>query len=199
MEKMNIDEALKRKLSERLTPKPKIKTIYTTFKLSQQGHDAIRTLSGSEGKNADVFDLIIEAVAALGEAKVLSTLPKALDGELSRKTYVVKRDTLAKIGEIAKNGGIDRDVVVENICKLLEFLHKEKKLKDNVYLDLIDKKISLLINQFDSLEKEAAEQLGDDDPSCQSLSMISDFAGRLSSLIKQRIKTGESFDPMDIL
>lgn len=199
MKKMNIDEVLKRKLSEKLTLEPKKKTVHTTFKLSQEGHDAIRTLTGSEGKNADVIELVVKAVAVLGEAKVLNVLPKSLDGELSRKTYVVKRDTLSKLTELAKTGNLSRDVIVDKICISLAGIHKEKILNQIKNYDEFKGKVQIIINQFDNLEKEVAEQLGKDDPLRQALSMLSDFTSRLSGDIKKYIETGEPIDPVNFI
>lgn len=202
MKKMNIDEVLKRKLSGKLILEPKKKTVHTTFKLSQEGHDAIRTLTGSESKNADVIELAIKAVAALGEAKVLNVLPKSLDGELSRKTYVVKRDTLSKLTELAKTGNLSRDVIVDKICISLAGMHKEKVSEQKKKYDELNKnkeKLPIIIKQFYNLEKEVAEQLGKDDPLCQALSMLSDFTLRLSWAIENCIETGEPIDPVNFI
>lgn len=199
MKKMNIDEVLKRKLSGKLTLEPKKKTVHTTFKLSQKGHDAIRTLTGSEGKNADVIELVVKAVAVLGEAKVLNVLPKSLDGELSRKTYVVKRDTLSKLTELAKNGNLSRDVIVDKICISLAGMHKEKILNQIKIYDELKGKLQIIIKQFDNLEKEMADQLGEDDPSCPALSMLSDITSNLSGAIKNYIETGKPIDPVNFI
>lgn len=203
MKKINIDieEDLKKTLTSGVRVRQKAKTTYTTFKLTQQAHDAIRLLSDNYGKNAVVFESLIEVMKkVMSENKLLQALPKLQEGLLIRKTYVVQQKTLTELKKMAKSSGYSRDTIIEMASTLLAIIHKEKSAQQPKLYDAVNReRLPLIIDMLEKIEAEVAVQLGKDDPLYQALSMLSDFTSRLSLAIEDFIDTGEPLDPVDFI
>src|SRR3989338_7089293 len=137
-EEVVVPANLKEGLKAVLTKKQPV--VYTTFRLSQKAHDAIKEHAKPSGsKNAEVFILLL----AVFEACEKNAFPFVTEENrtLIRKTYVVEKRTLDKLAEIAKSKKTSRDNIIEQAAlQMKALLHKtesERKEKSQKIFDAI--------------------------------------------------------------
>lgn len=139
-------------------------SVRATFKLTENAINAISIVSTHLGiKQKSLFDHLIEDTRTL--QRIAGELHAVRMKQLNRvqKTFVISRKTLSVLEEVSKSSGTPRDALVEcSIHRLLPIIVKERARHDR-RIKLMDK-ISSHLAQGNVIFKEAAEQLGADDP-----------------------------------
>src|SRR3972149_273403 len=111
---------------------------------------------------------------------------------MTRKTYVVKKDTLLKLGEIAKNKKTSRDNIVEKAAlRFISFFHKseaERKEKSQKIFDTI-------LNPFWDQVWDIKEKLGGDDPICKRFGYVVAVVDKFIQDIEAYLTNGTPIDP----
>lgn len=176
------------KLLERKQP-----VIHSTFRLSQEGHKAIRTISKGLGiKNAEVFDklLVVEEWATSRESISLTK-----NNEKIRKTYIVKKDTLSKLSTIANDKEVSRDVLVERIARAFEIIFVETVAeRDKRYRKVLEQIIKPLFEVVDSKCGEVENELGHDDPVAIEFRSVAYTLYQAINNIEEHIENGTLSD-----
>ncbi len=150
------------KLLERKQP-----VIHSTFRLSQEGHNAILNLSDSlEVKHAEIFDRLLTIFEALETSKIPVSLTATNEKiERIRKTYVVKKDTLSKLSKLASDKKVTRDLLIERTALAFENLFgvslSEKK---ESYRNVLEKIINPFESKATAIGWELDKELGYDHP-----------------------------------
>ncbi len=166
-ETKNIDiKAISEGLTDFRFPVSK-QVVRTTFRLSQNGHDAIKNLSDLwSKKNNEVFDEILEFYDVSKKTQVdLSSLFVKDTKYTLRKTYVLNKNTLAKIRKIANQEKITRDLFIDKMAILYELaFNKKLRKKHEIYSKTHKEIIKPFWHQAEDIEKKLIEELGKDDP-----------------------------------
>ena len=193
---MKKNRANIKELGFNLDEKSKQKVTRSTFRFDQEVHQIIAYLCELLGvKNADLF----EKMSNLIESKKLGepiSFEKADKG--TRKTYVVKKGTLDKLGKMAKERKERRDSLIENTVRQLMQIIKEgqadkreryKKVHENIikpFLDRSEKISATLIAEFDN-----------DDPMVRRFRTVVTILTVLDTAIEHFLKDGTPIDPED--
>ena len=163
---------LKEDLKAVLTKKQPV--VYTTFRLSQNAHDAVRELAQLlDIKHSEVFDRLLLIFEALEKSKNPISLIIEENITMTRKTYVVKKDTLLKLGEIAKNKKTSRDNIVEKAAlRFISFSHKSEAERKEKSQKIFDAILNPFWDQVWDIKVKLDEELGGDDPICNRFGLI---------------------------
>ena len=163
---------LKEDLKAVLTKKQPV--VYTTFRLSQNAHDAVRELAQLlDIKHSEVFDRLLLIFEALEKSKNPISLIIEENITMTRKTYVVKKDTLLKLGEIAKNKKTSRDNIVEKAAlRFISFSHKSEAERKEKSQKIFDAILNPFWDQVWDIKVKLDEELGGDDPICSRFVLI---------------------------
>nr|MBF0222971.1 hypothetical protein [Desulfobulbaceae bacterium] len=110
-------------------------SVRATFRLPQQVIDLLTVISGQLGiKQKSLFDQLIENASVLGQVAEKAQNYAGEKNEVRQKTFVISRNSLLSLNDIAKRQQIPRDLLVEiSIKRLLPVieteLEKHKKRK----------------------------------------------------------------------
>lgn len=151
----------------------KQKIVRTTIRISKEGHEVINTISESkQAKNAEVFNSILELAKIFIEKEVNLDLNRLKKTETIRKTYVINKDTLTKLTQVASQINVSRDVLINQTIKLMKFLiEKELQERINKYSKYL-KRIDNALAEINKIEYEMKEELEDEDPVLCNLGML---------------------------
>lgn len=165
----------------------------TTLRLSRRGHEAIKKLSKSQGeKIADIFDMTIKAYEMTEEK--IESFPK--EGETMRKTYIIRKNTLSKITELAKKNSTSRDQFIDTIARLLLLIaDRETARKTEKYLEALDELINPFAEHADEIEKKLIEKLGRNDPIVSRYYVITHHLMEISEAINEFLSEGTPIEP----
>ncbi|MBI3378991.1 MAG: hypothetical protein HY035_11420 [Nitrospirae bacterium] len=165
----------------------------TTLRLSRRGHEAIKKLSKLQGeKIADIFDMTIKAYEMIEEK--IESFPK--EGETMRKTYIIRKNTLSKITELAKKNRIPRDQFIDTIVRLLLLIaDSETTRKKEKYLEALNELINPLAEHADEVEKKLIEKLGRNDPVVSRFYVITHHIMEISEDINEFLSEGTPINP----
>lgn len=169
----------------------------TTFRITQEGHDAIGIMSKNYGmKNADVLDM---ASSLLHEVKGIDNASFSnMKGKLTRKTYLINKLALSKLEKMAKELKSSRDSLVDNmVITLKAVLDRELSRKHSNYQTVLDKIINPFWGQAEDIERQLKKALGEDDPITNRFGFIIVLIMNLSMAIEENINSGVPIDPSD--
>lgn len=194
---MKIKEELINEVVERVKFPEKQQLVRTTLRFSRKGHEAIKKLSKLQGeKIADIFDTAVEAYEIL-EGKIES-FPELVnkEGETIRKTYIIRKNTLSKITDLAKKNRISRDQFIDTIARLLlVVVDSETARKTEKYRDALFDIINPFWEYAEGIGKKLEEKLGMNDPVVSRFSVILIHIMELSSDIDEFLSKGTPIEP----
>jgi len=173
--------------------------VRTTFRISQQGNDAITSVSKMYGmKNADVFDMASSLVQELNKKGIDLSSVKDVSEKSMRKTYLIKKNTLSRLRKLADEIKTSRDLLIDKMVIILKtLLDKELTKKHTKYRNVLEKFINPFWEQAEKLEKQLKKELGEDDPIISRFGFIIVLIMNLSMAIEENINKGISIDPDD--
>jgi len=181
--------------------KKKQEVIYTTLKLSQSAHEAIKELAQMQGlKHAEVFDSMLVLFDAI-EGSNSPLQFKADKGRVvtTRKTYVLNKETLNKLNRVVKSKEINRDLFVDKMAVVFKFIvDKQISEKKNKYPQILKEYIIPFLEHANSIEEKLHEEVGGDDPISRRFSYILTLLMALEMAIEGNIEQGTLIDPEDI-
>lgn len=144
-------------------------SVRATFKLSQKAIDAIGLVAIHMGiKQKSLFDHIIEDIDALDNLAQTIQIRQFKKIPRRQKTFVLSRKTIEALETISSAYGTPRDALVEYSIKKLESIIKAEKLRHEERKRL-QKAMIVHYNQGKALYQNAVNQLGAEDPFCQSI------------------------------
>ena len=184
---------LKEDLKAVLTKKQPV--VYTTFRISQKAHDAIKEHAKQAGiKNAVVFDLLL-SVFKVCEKDPISVAPEE-NLYTTRKTYIVKKNTLHKLEEIAKNKGVSRDNTVEKAALQMKALfHKSEAERKEKSQKIFDTRLNPFGEQVWDIKEKLGEELGGDDPIRNRFGYVVAVVDKFIQDIEAYLTNGTPIDP----
>lgn len=180
--------------------KGKQPVVHSTFRLSMESHAAIKQLSDFLGvKNAELFERLLVLFKGLEKTKNPISLTEANSKTKStRKTYIVKKETLSQLSKLAKAKNTTRDLLIEKTSlafkNILEETLSDKKER---YRTALEKTINPFYGKTEDIERELANELGSDDPIVKRVGYVVILAMNLSMAIENYIKNGTPIDPDD--
>lgn len=171
--------------------------VYTTLKLSQTAHDALREVARVLGlKYAEIFDSMLSLFDAIEESN--GHLQFEAGKVTTRKTYVFKKETLDKLRRVVKSKKINRDLFVETMAVLFNRLvDKQISDKKKKYPHIRKDYISPFEEQANAIVNKLREELGGDDPITRRFSYIVTVLMTLEMAIEGNIEKGTPIDPED--
>lgn len=173
--------------------------VHATFRLSQEAHNAIKELGNYTGeKNAALFERLLKFIEIRKELELPISFDATKNMATIRKTYVVKKDTLSKLNNIAKEHEKSRDLIVETVALSLcentsEALSSEKEL----YSRILKETINPLWEQAEDEERQLGETFGRNDPVVLRFSIITTLLMNLSMAIESYLEKNTPIDPND--
>lgn len=180
------------KLLERKQP-----VIHSTFRLSQEAHDAIKYIADLlEIKNAEIFDRLLDFFEGFERSKKPVSLTETNEKiERIRKTYVVKKETLSKLSKLASDKKATRDLLIERTALAFENL-VNGSLSDRKerYRNVLEKIINPFMYKANEIQSELEEELGFDDPIARRFVRIIFDASDLSDAIESYLKDGSPIE-----
>lgn len=194
---MKIKEELINEVVERVKFPEKQQLVRTTLRFSRKGHEAIKKLSKLQGeKIADIFDTAVEAYEIL-EEKIESFQDLVnKEGETIRKTYIIRKNTLSKITDLAKKNRISRDQFIDTIARLLlVVVDSETARKTEKYREALNELINPFANHADEIEKKLTEKLGRNDPIVSRYYVITHHLMEISEAINEFLSEGTPIEP----
>lgn len=169
--------------------------VYTTFRISKKAHDAIKEharLTGS--KNAEIF-MVLLAVFTACEKNSISLAPEE-NIDTTRKTYVVRKDTLHKLEEIAKKKEMSRDNIIEQAALQMKVLfHKSESERKEKAQKVFDTPLKPFWEQVCDINEKLHEELGGDDPICNKFLLIVSAVDGFMQDIEAYLTKGTPIDP----
>jgi hypothetical protein len=173
--------------------------IRTTFRISQQGHDAITNVSKIYGmKNADVFDMASSLVQEFNKKGMDLSSVKDISGISIRKTYLINKISLSRLRKLAGEMKTSRDLLIDKLVTTLKtLLDKESDERNIKYRNALKEIISPFLGQTEKLEKQLKIKLGEDDPITSRFGIIILLIKNLSMAIEKNINKGVPIDPDD--
>ena len=180
--------------------KGKQPVVHSTFRLSREAHDAIRQLTDFLGiKNAELFERFLILFEGLKETKnPISLLEANSKTKGTRKTYIVKKETLSKLKKLAKAKNITRDLLAEKtILTFKNIFESALSDKKEQYRLALEKTVEPFLSEAHSIEGELANKLGSDDPIVKRIGHIIILTMNLSMAIENYIKNGTPIDQDD--
>ena len=197
LKKVNKTEYQKDIVLESLI-KGKQPVVHSTFRLSQEAHNAIKELGDVLNiKNAELFDRLL----IFFEGSQTSKIPVTLDGPRNaatiRKTYVVKKDTLTKLSKFAKDKKTTRDFLIERTANAFGKILEDVRLREKErYRNVLEKTINPFWSQAEDIEGRLREKLGHDPIVSRFAYVIIDLMN-LSMAIESYLEKGTPIDPDD--
>lgn len=194
---MKTKEALIKEAVEGFKFPEKQQLLRTTLRLSRRGHEAIKKLSKLQGeKIADIFDMAIKAYEMIEEK--IESFPELVnkEGETMRKTYIIRKNTLSKITELAKKNRTSRDQFIDTIARLLLLIaDSETARKTEKYLEALNEFINPFADHADEIEKKLTEKLGRNDPVVSRFYVITHHLMEISEAINEFLSEGTPIEP----
>lgn len=169
----------------------------TTLRFSRKGHEAIKKLSKLQGKKiADTFDVLIDTYKILGEKNEDFSGFVNKEVETIRKTYIIRKNTLSKITELAKKNGIPRDKFIDAIAIILLLVAENKAyIEHEKHHDALFDIINPFWEYAEGIEKKLEEKLGMNDPVVSRFSVILIHIMELSNDIDEFLSKGTPIEP----
>jgi hypothetical protein len=173
-------------------------SVRATFKLTSDCIDAIGIVAAQLGiKQKSLFDHLFQ------DADTLSTIARKVKNAQLRskdrvqKTYVMSRNALLQLEEIARDFNASRDVLIEvSVQRLLPVIANERKRykkRKEIFL-----KIEQHLEQGRRLLKSAYAELGEDDPLTDRLTAamgVYESANKQIAAMMEKGKEIETFEP----
>ena len=145
-----------------------------------------------------VFDEILGLMEELIEGKTfdLSKIEVKENEASSRKTYILKKNTVTKLGSFAKKVQVPRDVLLERCALVLELLMDDIVAKRRQkYPNILKNMLMPLFNEALSIEAKLDEELGGDNPISKLFGPIISYLYALSDEIENSIEEERDVDP----
>lgn len=173
--------------------------VHATFRLSQEAHKAIKELGDYTGeKNAELFERLLKYFDVMKTLELPVSFEEPENKATVRKTYVVKKDTVTKLSNIAKEHKKSRDLIVERAAMSVSEITSEALLSQKELYSLVLKKtINPLLEQAEDEERQLGETLGRNDPVVLRFSTITTILMNLSMAIESYLKKNAPIDPND--
>ena len=166
--------------------------IRTTLRLTEDGHASIRKLAKSHGwKNADIFESMVQVIKKfkLNSKDFFRIISK--ETKTTRKTYVIKKNTLVKLSNIAENGNFKRDLLIDKMARLLiKIAENETDKKDREYQSILTDIINPFWEKAEKIWDELKEKLGEDDAILSRFGIICIHFMNLSQDIESYLNEG---------
>ncbi len=165
-------------------------SVRATFKLPQEVINLLTVIAAQLGiKKKSLFDQLLENTAVLEE--IAREIPGSDSGETGRrqKTFVISRNSLESINQIAQEQGVSRDVLVEMSIRRLVPLIRSELTKHKNRKEL-QKEMAEHLRQGNRLLQKSADLLGKED---QLYTMLQDqisMAKKNLSAVNRLIKKG---------
>ena len=162
---MNNTDRLSHSEHSRLTlDKLRMKqSVRTTFKLSKETISLLGLIAGQLGiKQKSLLDQLAEDTALLNALAVEAEKEREDDKNRHPKTFVISRNTLQSINEVAKRRKISRDSLVEFSIKRLEPVMETERAKHAARKKLFAA-MQEYLTQGKQLRRHAARNLGQND------------------------------------
>lgn len=179
---------------------PRKKSVVTsTFRISKEGHDALKKVAKAMGlKYAEVFEKLLILFEAFESTKKPITLEPKEKVIRVRKTYVVNKETLSKLSSIVKNKKTTRDLLIEKTAlRFSEFFEENKSAERKRYQNVLEKIIKPFWSQSEDIERKLGRKLGHDDPIVTRFGHVVTILMNLSMTIESFINNDQPIDPHD--
>lgn len=192
-------EEIKIEKSSGLKLTPKQYPLRTTFRISQEGHAAIKSVSEKYGmKNADVFDMASSLINEIYQKGIDLSSVKDVSEKTIRKTYLINKTTLSKLRKLANEIKLPRDLLIDKMVIILKImLDKELSAKHTKYRNALEKTIKPFWRHAEKIENLLKKELGEDDPITSRFGFIIILIMNLSMAIEENINKGVPIDPND--
>ena len=175
-------------------------SVRATFKLTSDCIDAISIVAGQLGiKQKSLFDHLFQ------DTHTLSTIAQSVQNarlqaeNRVQKTYVISRNALMILEDIANNFNAPRDALIEfSVQRLLPIIHRERRQHEK--RKALFEKIKQHLAQGRQLLKQTYAELGEDDMMTDRFSAamgIYESAFKQISSLMERGKNMETFKPDD--
>ncbi|HLE08296.1 MAG TPA: hypothetical protein VI914_01525, partial [Thermodesulfobacteriota bacterium] len=172
---------------------------YTTFRLPQETHSAIKDIAQS--RNLTLIEFFDELLTFIEECEKDKTINfhnlspgKKSEGKGShrvRKSYALKKETAKKLERFIKGKNISRDALVDLTVQILKLLiDHELKEKRKKYPQILKNIIGPFCGKAEDIEKNLEKELGGDDPVSRRFSFIVTQLLSLSHEMEENIKEG---------
>lgn len=167
--------------------------IRTTLRISREGHDAIRTVAKLQGtKNADVIDALIVIFQRLKEVAPNISLKSDPEKKAIRKTYVVGKNTILRVSQLAKDLQISRDQFIDSIARvLMRVVARENSKKNDNYKSVNNELIKPFWSYAEDIEEKIKAKLGEDDIVVNRFGHMCVHIMNLSMAIDDFLSSGE--------
>lgn len=172
--------------------------VHSTFNLSKEAHDAISKIKELQHeKIAELFNGILQLAVAYHDFKIPITFDNDKKNDVKiKKTYVVYKSTLRKIGVTAKEYKVSRDLLIEKMSQtFLAFVESILFKQRKKYRDIYDEILIPLDTRIKGVEEELTNKLGKDDPIVSRFSYVAIVMENLISAIEHYMEHGEPIDP----
>lgn len=169
-------------------------SVRATFRLPSQVISLLSVAANQLGvKQKSLFDQLVEDREVLEQLARGADQYQPIQSRRQQKTYVVSRNALLSLEHVAKACGLPRDLLVElSIQRLAPVMSLEQE-KQEKRVDLLAK-LEALSHQGESLWREAAELLGEDDPSVRVLTTLQGQCRRAVDEMMQLVEQGRGLD-----
>lgn len=166
--------------------------IRTTLRLSEDGHASIRKLAKSQGeKNADIFEQLVQVIELLKMNRKDFSHLISKETKTIRKTYVIKKNTLVKLKNIAEKGKITRDQLIDKMVRvLLIIIEKETDKKHKEYKNILKDIINPFGEKAEKIWDELKDKLGKDNEILSRFGVICVHISNLSQDIESYLNEG---------
>jgi hypothetical protein len=140
--------------------------VRTTLQLSKPGHEAIKKVSKLQGmRNAEVFESMTIVSQKLDQEMIKTLFASDDKSEKSRKTYVIKKDTLSQIMSFSNEIKVSRDLFINKMAQLLSYIYDdERRNREKKYRDILENIIEPFEEKAYEVEAQLIKELGKDDP-----------------------------------
>ena len=187
-------------------PSPRAReSVRTTFSLSAEALAGLEWLVDDRGiTKKEVFDDLCDFWVTLKSLKSAAfqapldfyfSTQKSTDTDRVRKTYVISHKARRTLEKGAKEYGVSRDVLVENLILSAKFLTeaigKERLSKHKKALEMIEN----FWTKAEDLESELKDLLGGDDVICERFSLVVTQIMNLHIDINAELNDGTPIDP----
>lgn len=183
----------------KLTIPRKKPVVTSTFRLSEEGHKALKKVAKAMGlKYAEVFGRLLLLFEALESTKDPITLKSDKKVNRVRKTYVVNKETLVKLSLMVKNKKTTRDLLIEKTAlRFSEFFEENKSAERKSYQSVHEKIIKPFWSQSEDIERKLSKKLGHDDPIVTRFGYVVTILMSLSMAIESFLNDDRPIDPHD--
>lgn len=169
-------------------------SVRATFKLPEQMIRLLSIAASQLGiKQKTLFDQLVEDRDILAQVALEAERYKPVVVERRQKTYVLSRNSLFSIEEVAREYHLPRDLLVEiSINRLLPLIEAERKKQERRKLLL--EEFELYQRHGEGLLQKARHLLGEEDPLSRQFENLLALGERNLEKMRQTVERGKGIE-----